>query len=217
MREFIFFSDFDKTLTGKDFYNIVIEKHLGEKGVQLYNDWKANKMKDIDFLNIIFSSMNCSEEEAIKDILTIPFDMDAHSFMKKTEEAGGEFIVLSAGADYYIKKIFEHYGIKGVKIITNPSEYRDGGIHILPDYNSPYYSEVYGVDKALVVKSFKNEAKKIFYAGDSGPDLKAAEQADIIFAKGELQKLLKDEGYSFIPVNSFKEIEDYFVKTGVIK
>jgi len=217
MREFIFFSDFDNTITNKDFYKIVIEKHLGEKGIQLYNDWKAKKMKDVDFLNMVFSSMDSSEEEVISDILTIPFDMDAHSLIKEIKEAGGDFIILSAGADYYIKELLEYYGIEGVKIISNPSEYRDGGIHIMQDYDSPYYSDVYGVDKALVVKDFKDKAKRIFYAGDSGPDLKAAEQADIIFAKGTLQKLLKDEGYPFIPINSFKEIKDYLVKTEVIK
>lgn len=217
MKEFIFFSDFDNTITNKDFYNIVIEKHLGSKGVQLYYDWKEKKMKDVDFLNTVFSSMNSSEEEVINDILTIPFDMEAHSLMKEIKEAGGDFIIVSAGADYYIKKIFEHYGIEGIKIISNPSEYRDGGIHMMPDYDSPYYSDVYGVDKALVVKDFKDKAKRIFYAGDSVPDLKAAEQADIIFAKGKLQNLLDNEGYSFVPFGSFKEIKDYLIDEGVIK
>lgn len=217
MLDFIFFSDFDATLTSKDFYKIVIEKHLGNKGVQLYNDWKAKKMKDVDFLNTVFSSMNVSEEEVLKDILTIPFDKEAHEFMKKIKASGGDFIILSAGADYYIKKLFKHYGIEGFQIISNPSEYRDGGIHIMPDYNSPYYSEIYGVDKALAVKGFKDKAKRIFYAGDSMPDLRAAEQADIIFAKGALQELLKNEGYSFIPFNSFKEVEEYLTKAGVIK
>lgn len=215
--EFIFFSDFDATLTNKDFYKIVIEKHLGEKGVQLYNEWKAKKMKDVDFLNAVFSGMNSSEEEVIKDILTIPFDMNAHSLMGKIRDSGGDFIILSAGADYYIKKLLQHYGIEGFEIISNPSEYRDGGIHIMPDYDSPYYSEVYGVDKALVVKSYKDKAKKIYYAGDSTPDLKAAELADVIFAKGKLQKLLTDEGYSFVSVNSFKEIEEYLIREEVIK
>ena len=214
--KFIFFSDFDATLTNKDFYKIVMEKHLGEKGVQLYKEWQAQKIKDVDFLNTVFSGMDCPEQEVIKDILTIPFDMDAHSFMKKTRDSSGDFIILSAGADYYIKKLFEHYGIEGFKIISNPSEYRDGGIHIMPDYDSPYYSEVYGVDKALVVKNYKDKAEKIYYAGDSLPDLKAAELADVIFAKGKLQKLLKDEGYSFVPINSFKEIEEYLAKEGVI-
>ncbi|MGE5472657.1 MAG: MtnX-like HAD-IB family phosphatase [Ignavibacteriales bacterium] len=217
MKEFIFFSDFDNTITNKDFYNIVIEKHLQDKGVQLYNDWKAKKMKDVDFLNIVFSSMNSSEEEVIQDILTIPFDMNAPSLIEKIRQAGGDFIIISAGADYYIKKIFEHYSIEGVKVISNPSEYRDGGIHIMPDYTSPYYSDIYGVDKELVVKDFKDKAKKIFYTGDSGPDLKAAEQADVIFAKGQLQNLLANEGYSFVPIGSFKEIEEYFISQGVLQ
>lgn len=54
-----------------------------------------------------------------------------------------------------------------------------------------FYSDRYGIDKLSVVKKLKNNYKKIFYAGDSEPDIKPALVADVVFAKGELVELLK--------------------------
>lgn len=54
-----------------------------------------------------------------------------------------------------------------------------------------FYSDRYGIDKLSVVKKLKNNYKKIFYAGDSEPDIKPVLVADVVFAKGELVELLK--------------------------
>jgi 2,3-diketo-5-methylthio-1-phosphopentane phosphatase len=214
--KFIFISDFDGTLTNKDFYQIIIDNYLGDTGADLYKAWKRNEYKDIDFLDKIFTSINRSEALILEDILNIPFDPFAKDFIGKIKSMGGDFAVLSAGTSYYIHKLFNNLGILDVDVYSNEGYYKDNGIHFKLDKESPFYSEVYGIDKEKVVKSLKEKYEIIYFAGDSAPDMKAAKLADITFAKGVLQELLSKENHPFIPVNNFKEIEEYLIKKGVL-
>lgn len=217
MNEFIFVSDFDGTLTEKDFYQIIIDKYSGNWGRELYTKWQNLEIKDIDFLGKIFESIKRNEEEIFQDILSIKLDSNVKNFIEKIQKSGGEFLVLSAGTSYYIDKLFEYHGIKDITIISNKGIYKDNGIKLMPDPNSPHYSERYGVDKSLVVRDLKSKYKKLYYAGDSQPDLEAALLADITFAKGRLINLIKETKHSSVPFESFGEIEKYLIEKGVIK
>jgi 2-hydroxy-3-keto-5-methylthiopentenyl-1-phosphate phosphatase len=47
MKDFAFISDFDGTLTKKDFYKILSETYYKEELVPIFNSWKNGEMKDI--------------------------------------------------------------------------------------------------------------------------------------------------------------------------
>ena len=217
MKDFVFISDFDGTLTHKDFYYIIMEKYLGEKGKNLYADWKEQKITDFEFLNIVFSSINMSEKEILEEIINISFDKYAKGFIESVKSMDGDFVILSAGTSYYIYKILEHYNISDVLTISNKGVFKDKGIHMIFEPNGRFFSQRYGVDKMLAVEHFKKEYKKIYYAGDSEPDLKACMKADLVFAKGRLQNMLIELNHPFIPIENFNEIGNYLNEKGVIK
>jgi 2-hydroxy-3-keto-5-methylthiopentenyl-1-phosphate phosphatase len=125
-------------------------------------------------------------------------------------------LVLSAGTRYYIEKALHGKGIEEPWIIANPGFYGNGGVVMTADTDSPFYSETYGIDKSLVVKKYKQQYHKVFYAGDSEPDFKAALLADVAFARGQLARLLEIQGHPFIPFTSFQEIAAYLERTGVL-
>ncbi len=212
MKEFAFISDFDGTLTKKDFYKIMSEAYLKEEYLPLFKSWKNGEMKDREYLSYVFNNVKRSEVEIDEDILSIPFDPSAKDFIKQIKDAGGDFIVVSAGTSYYINKIFEKNNIKGVDVYSNKGVFKDSGIYFDLDENSEFYSDRYGIDKLIVVEKLKNNYKKIFYAGDSEPDLKPALAADMIFATGELVELLKKEKKEFIEFKNFSEIWDELEK-----
>lgn len=215
-KRFVFISDFDGTLTDKDFYKIIIDKYLGEEGKKLYNAWRKNEYKDKDFLHKIYSSINRSEEEILKDILEIQWDENANRVIKRIKDSGGEFVILSAGTSYYIDRLLKDKNLSDIKVYSNPGEYKDRGIHLKIDKNSPYFSEVYGIDKGKVVKELKSKYGFVYYAGDSAPDIVPCKLADICFAKDKLQDMLKEEGVKFIPINNYADVEKYLIETEVL-
>jgi 2,3-diketo-5-methylthio-1-phosphopentane phosphatase len=215
MKPYIFVTDFDGTLTKKDFYKILIDRYLPELGKRLYTEWKQNKIKDVDFLGEIFKSANRSENEFFEDIKSIEMDDYFEKFVCEIKNSGGDFLILSAGTSYYIEKLFEYKGIKNIKIISNKGKYENRGIHLLVDKESEFYSEVYGINKASVIKYLKQQYSKVYFAGDSGPDVEASKLADIPFATGKLKGMLNSQNISYIPFSNFKEISNYLKKIEV--
>lgn len=206
MHSFVFVSDFDGTLTEKDFYKIISDDYLKEEVAEMFKDWKNKKIKDVDYLGYVFKNIRRNEKEIDEDITKITIDPSAKEFIRNIKAAGGDFIVVSAGTTYYIEKAFKRQGIDGVEIYSNRGVFKDKGIYFDLDKTSEFYSDIYGIDKSKVVSKLKAKYHKVFYAGDSEPDLKAALIADVVFAKGSLVKLLKDNGKEFIQFNDFSEV-----------
>ena len=216
MGNWLFISDFDGTLTHKDFYEIMLEKYLGQKGKELEARWKRGELTVFQFLSTVFASIDRNQEDIDVEISDIPIDKYAAEFIQRVKSSGGDFLILSAGTRYYIERLVAQLRIEGTMLISNPGEYRKRGIQMTADMESPYYSPVYGIDKAKVVADFKQKYEKVYYAGDSEPDLKAAIASDMVFAKPGLQKLMEKEGHAFIPIKCVREIADYLAKQGVL-
>lgn len=216
-RQFVFVSDFDGTLTEKDFYQMIIDNYLGEVGQALYKEWRQGLHLDKDFLGKIYSAMNREEAEIFEDILRIEWDESANELIQKVRESGGEFIILSAGTSYYIDRLLKEKGLSDIKVYSNPGIYKDKGIHLQIDENSLYYSERYGIDKAKVVADLKKQYAHVYYAGDSAPDILPCKIADMAFAKSGLQDMLKAEGVNFTPIKSFKDVTTILTEKGVLK
>ncbi|MGG6431893.1 MtnX-like HAD-IB family phosphatase [Anoxybacillus sp. D401a] len=216
MNKWAFVSDFDGTISHKDFYWIVIEKYFPE-GEQLFHQWRAGKIKDIDFLSTVFTSIHQDEEKIIEDIHHIPIDETVLPFIKHVQRSGGDFYVLSAGTDYYIRHILKKYDINGVDVFSNEGYYHDKNIHMRIDPNHIHYSERYGIDKSSVVRTLKQTYETVYFIGDSEPDVHAAKVADVTFAKGALQSLLRKQHIPFVPVDTFADVERYLQEKGVLK
>ncbi len=217
MQKFAFVSDFDGTLTDRDFYHIVMDKYLKDWSWEYYEEWRQTKKINVEFLNKIFGSMDRSEEEILKDIIELPLDSYAINFINKIESCNGDFFILSAGTSYYIKKLLQHLKIKNVTVISMDGMYKNRGIQILPDPESEYYSDIWGVNKEKVILTLKQKYSKVYFAGDSEPDIGAAKAADCAFARNDLQQLLSDKGIPFVPFNKFNEIEKYMQLQGWLK
>ncbi|MEI5907027.1 MtnX-like HAD-IB family phosphatase [Bacillus spongiae] len=216
MKKWAFVSDFDGTISNKDFYWIVIEKYFPE-GRELYDKWKANEIKDIDFLSTVFTSIHQAEEKIITDIHDIPIDSYVPKFIQHVQNQGGDFYILSAGTDYYIEHLLKKYSIENVKIFSNKGEFKEKNVHLTIDPEHRHYSERYGIDKTKVIQELKKSYDKVYFIGDSEPDSHPAKYADVTFAKDALQELLREKNIPFVPVTTFREVEDYLINNGELQ
>lgn len=206
-KDFIFISDFDGTISKKDFYWHVIDKYMKQEGSERYKEWQKGKIKDVDFLGHVFKNIGQEEHQIHKDIIEMEIDPYLKEFIKYLHSRNGDFVVLSAGADYYIKLLFEHLEIHNITIYSNRAIYKDKGIHFDIDSNYEFYSERYGIDKKKVVQNLKSKYSKTIYAGDSMPDLEPSLICDERFATGRLKGFLKEEEVNFYPFDGFEDIK----------
>ncbi|TMU87351.1 2,3-diketo-5-methylthio-1-phosphopentane phosphatase [Bacillus sp. BHET2] len=216
MNKWAFVSDFDGTISKKDFYHLVLEKYFAE-GKELYTQWKSGGLKDIEFLSQVFTSIHQNESQIIQDIHSIELDGHISTFIRKVQAQGGVFYILSAGTDYYIHHLLKQHGITNVKVYSNEGFYKEKNVHMKIDPEHPHYSERYGIDKSKVITMLKEEYDTIYFAGDSEPDSHPAKVADVTFAMKALPEILKETKTPFIEVKDFLDIDQYLTKQGVLR
>jgi 2,3-diketo-5-methylthio-1-phosphopentane phosphatase len=219
MKKFAFVSDFDGTMTDRDFYQIIMERFLAhdKHAKARYEDWRRGEIGVYQFLSDLFMRIDCDENELLAAVDAIPFDDHVQKVIDKVQRVHGDFYILSAGTGYYIQKILDKVGIKGVHLISNAGYYTSRHLRIEADTKGPYYSPELGIDKLKAVRDLKTRYETVYYAGDGEPDLRAAQHADVVFARGELKDLLKERHHDFVPFTHFLDIEKYLTnKMGIL-
>lgn len=209
----LFVSDFDGTATALDFYKIVLNK-IGDEGWTYVREHRKTGKVDYHFLNKIFGWHQLTDSEYESLIDTIELDEHLRALLTYLSDQQIDFKFVSAGFDRYIQDVLKKEGYEHVEVITNPGIFEEGIMRMAPNVQSPFYSDVFGIDKGEVMRSLKKEYDRIYFAGDTEPDLSAALEADVIFAKGELIELVKQAGKDCIEFETYEEVVDH-LKRGV--
>lgn len=206
--KFTFVSDFDNTISRKDFYKIVMEKYLGEQGLQAHSLWQDDRMTTFDYLTFIFENINKPKNIIDADIDTIAIDETAVEFIDTILDMQGDFYIVSAGCQYYVDKVLERYDVRDkVNIFANPGRIENGSLIMTP--NAQYFSNEFGIDKGALVKDLKQHNDIVFFAGDSRPDYEAAINADYRFARAgdQLAQILDESKVEYYPYENFADIK----------
>ena len=210
----VLISDFDGTISKKDFFYMVIDTLLKDKTDALapWQDYLDGKIKHIDALTGIFSQIHLTQQQLDEFISTIEVDTYFYDTAKYCMDKKIPFYICSAGTNYYIKKrIFDSIQKYNIILISNDATYsqQDGMKLVAPPESSPYYNANTGISKQAIVQKLKNEGFFTIYAGDGKPDFKSAQIADVVFAKDMLLELCKKENIKTKPFNNFKDILNY--------
>lgn len=210
----VLISDFDGTISKKDFFYMVIDNLLKDKKDALapWNDYLNGKIKHIDALTGIFSQIHLTQKELDEFISAIEVDTHFYDTAKYCMEKEIPFYICSAGTNYYIKKrIADALSKYNIILVSNDATYsqQDGMKLVAPEENSPYYNSNTGISKQAIVQKLKDEGFFTIYAGDGKPDFKSAKIADVVFAKDMLLELCKKENIKTEPFKDFTDILNY--------
>ena len=201
MKPFLFISDFDGTVTAQDFFKQILLRYNPEK---IFN---PSGKRGFELLKETLEGANLKQEEFEKEIAYIPMDPSFVNFCEFVKKTGGDVLILSTGSRYYIEKKLELEGFKNIKIIANEGFFEDEKFKFERNGNKNFKENIFGLNKEKVVLYYKNKYEKIVYAGDSYVDFKASCEADLIFAKGNLAKILKMLKINFYEFNVFSDVK----------
>lgn len=203
----IFVSDFDATITQRDFFLLFMDRFLGEEGRCYLAAYRQENNPSYQFLNSVFAMRRITESEYRELVAAIRWDESFPDFLKLLADKGIDHLILSAGTELYIKDALALKGLPPQRIISNQGVLLDGHICLRHDTASPFFSEQYGIDKGKVIRWLRREYDKIYFAGDSLPDVSAAEEADVVFAKAALRKYYQNDTTGRIrPFTDYAEI-----------
>ncbi|KZF19382.1 phosphoserine phosphatase [Xylona heveae TC161] len=199
--KFIFFTDFDGTITMKD-SNDYLTDNLGF-GPELRRKGNIEVLENRETFRDAFKEMLDSIKHPFNECVqtlvdNIKLDPHFNDFYKWALEHNVPVVVLSSGMVPIIRALLEHLvgpDAAKIQIISNDVKPRKIDGKIPEDWENKeaaweieYHDDSsFGHDKSLAIRPYANlpadKRPTLFYAGDGVSDLSAARETDLLFAK----------------------------------
>jgi 2-hydroxy-3-keto-5-methylthiopentenyl-1-phosphate phosphatase len=208
-RKRVFVTDFDGTVTGQDFYELVARRYFARDTPDYWGKYARGELTHFQAMRSFFS--HAPEDAPSLDRLLDQMepDPDLADAMTQLREHGWEVLIASAGSSWYIDRILARAGISGIAVHANPGTIEPGrGLWISLPEDSPFFSREVGIDKKAIVQDALSRADMVAFAGDGPPDLGPAllVDASLRFARGWLAAELRHRGEGFRPYERWSEV-----------
>jgi 2,3-diketo-5-methylthio-1-phosphopentane phosphatase len=203
-------TDFDGTLTRREFYQLVRD-HLDGPGNDFWADYRAGRMTHFEAMARYCAEIRADEADVVRVLLRMELDPRFPELAAELTRAGWELVVASAGSDWYIRQVLEPTGVK-VTIHANPGRWVGGekGLELSPPTDSPFYCPNIGIDKAGIVRDALARAGRVAFCGDGFPDVAAAVLVppQRRFAKADCATELDRRGESYRRFDRWAEVAE---------
>jgi 2-hydroxy-3-keto-5-methylthiopentenyl-1-phosphate phosphatase len=208
--EKLLISDFDGTITAVDFFQRVLEQLYGQEYPDYWDQYVRGEITHFEALNGIFGELRVGHERLLQIAESVGLEESFAADVERLYDAGWGVIVVSAGSQWYIQRLFERRGV-GLPIVSNPGEISsNGSLQMRLDHTSPFFCREIGVDKAAVVRWGLDRFSEVAFAGDGRPDVRAAElvSAGKRFARGWLAEYFSSQRKAFVPFSRWSQVVD---------
>jgi len=201
----IFVSDYDDTITDKDFYWLLAERYIPADTPDYFKQYREDRITHFEAMSAYFAF--ATEEQRLEELLAAS-QADPHlgASAALLRPADWELWVVSAGSSWYVELVLRRAGVAAT-VYSNPGRLESGrGLELDP--SSPYHSASVGVNKSAVVRHALHVAETVAFAGDGLPDLQPAwlVRPDLRFARGFLAEALRERGETFRPFSRWRRL-----------
>jgi len=205
----IFVSDYDGTITDKDFYSLLAERYVPADTPDYFAQYREGRISHFEAMAAYFAYAPTEEQRLEELLVASQADPELGGSAALLRRADWELWVVSAGSSWYVERALRRAGVAAT-VYSNPGHLENGRGLVLErlDSSSPYHSASVGVDKSAVVRHALRIADTVAFAGDGTPDLPPAllVRPELRFARGALAEELRARGESFQPFSHWSEI-----------
>ena len=208
-------TDFDGTLTRRDFYRLVIDELLPPGTPDFWAEYLAGRITHFEAIRRTFAAAPAGEATLVGLARRMGLEPDLGAEVERLRKAGWRVVVASAGCLWYINRLLDEAGV-ALEVHANPGHVEDGRLAMTWPVDSPYFSPETGIDKAAVVREALGAGGPVAFAGDGPPDLVPALLVPprLRFARGTLAERLAERGEPFRPFDRWAEVARAVVEEG---
>ncbi len=206
------FSDFDGTISHPDTLNFLAEtfsSHEFRRGIG-----KQIASGEISLRDGIQQEVNAIRG-TLEEVLSllrkhVEIDRAFPAFATWCQNKGIPLTILSAGIKDVIENLLLPYNLPQVRILANPLCIAEGkwSLQFLDD--TPW-----GHDKSRAVDEAKTQGYRAVFLGDGLSDRRAAEMADLVFAKAGLARYCVERQIPHRAFTSFAEVQEELMRSFV--
>jgi 2,3-diketo-5-methylthio-1-phosphopentane phosphatase len=200
-------SDFDGTMTRRDFYQLVAERLLPPGTPDHWREYRSGRLSHFEALNAYFAAAVPGEDALHAIARDMGLDPDLRDDVQRLRSSGWAVVVASAGCAWYIRRLLHEAGVV-LPLHANPGEVVKGRLVMELPRTSPVFSSSTGIDKPGVVRIALATHDVVAFAGDGPPDLEPAllVRPELRFATGHLATELERLGEGFHRFQEWSEI-----------
>jgi HAD superfamily phosphoserine phosphatase-like hydrolase len=206
----ILISDFDGTLTNRDYFQLILDRYRPPEAQEIWDRFKSGGLSHFEAIAGVFASLRTDLAGAEALVRELDPSPGLGQAVRRLQAAGWELQIASAGCGWYIERFLVWQGIEA-EFHACPGEFVPGkGLVMRPATGSRFADEEHGIDKPAVVRAALARDPVVAVAGDSGTDhdgllLVPAERR---FARRWLADDLRAEGQGFHTFEHWPEIVD---------
>jgi HAD superfamily phosphoserine phosphatase-like hydrolase len=207
MKKKILVTDFDGTMTTRDFFLVALSR-LPAGILKYWRRHEAGELSHFEALANIYAELRVDEGEFSAMLAEMAFEPGVSEAVRLLQQGGWGVTVASAGCSFYIKKLLAEHGLS-LTVHANPGLFSpECGLVMELPRKSPYFSPGIGIDKLALVRALLGQGADVAYAGDGRLDMEPLLllPTERRFARGWLAGKLEKQGKPFIQFNHWEEI-----------
>ena len=212
------FCDFDGTISRRDVGYHLFHHFSGGKNDELIPDWKSGRITSRQCLTREAAMIRATSAELESYLQQHCLDPTFKAFADNCRESGVGMTILSDGLDFYIERLLNRENIEGLEWKSNHAELEGDKMTVSFPYENGSCRRC-GNCKGERIREFRangNGECRIIFVGDGYSDECATLEADLIFAKKDLEQLCLRNNIEYIAFDNFEDVTFRLRELGVL-
>lgn len=214
-----FFCDFDGTIAQHDVGYNLFHHFSGGRNDTLIPDWKAGRLSTRDCLLQEAAMVHATESEIYSFLGQFELDKGFPHFVEICRANEANLLVVSDGLDFYIKYLLAHNSLGDLPVLTNIGRVENSRLVVEFPYHNLTCRRC-GSCKEERIREYRNDQAgetRIIFVGDGYSDACAVKEADVIFAKKELEDYCQTHDIEYYRYKDFFDVARLAVSLGYLK
>lgn len=210
------FCDFDGTISRRDVGYHMFHHFSDGRNDELVDDWKDGTMSNRDILLAEAEMVRATPGEFYAHVDTYDIDTTFVEFSSACHSRGIPVTIVSEGLDLYIKRILKRFDLDHIPVICNQGFLENGGMRIAFPHTNRHCvtcGSCKGERIAEIRQELGGDITAVF-VGDGYSDACAAAEADVLFAKKDLERYCLSRNITYNAYRTFQDVTRLLIEQG---
>ena len=202
------FCDFDGTISRRDVGYSIFHHFSNGRNDELLPDWMSGRMSSREILRAEAAMAPLTETELYRYLDGFEIDAGFTPFVERCRRQGIDLQVVSDGCDLYINYLLAKHDLADLPVITNHAYVDDGYLVIEFPHDNKTCTKC-GSCKGERIREYREKRDKetrVIFVGDGFSDACATAEADLVFAKKDLERYCHMHNIEFTKYDTFFDV-----------
>jgi 2,3-diketo-5-methylthio-1-phosphopentane phosphatase len=212
------FCDFDGTISRRDVGYHLFRRFSGGRTEELVAQWQAGEIDTRSCLVAEAGMCKATPSEIHAFLDQIELDRGFAEFVALCESNRVDLTILSEGLDFYINHILKRYGLQHLTVSANHGYLEDNTVKVkfLRENKTCQRCGSCKGERIREYRESQTEDVMAVFVGDGLSDICAMNEADLVFAKKDLEQHCRMNNIDYVSYDYFDDVTGNLIERGLL-